>query len=231
MQEASFRLADQEAATAEVMASSEATDREKQQALVDLRQEQISTAEQALAQAEAYAAERGAQEGSKWEAQLMREELGRLKTQYPELVELIDEYIAKLNQIPTERVTYIRLRGGGQVTVDENGNVRQGTGKAWGGPVQPGYIYPVLERGQPELLSDGTGTYLMTPRSGMVTPMKADTGAGMTATALTDAFGKALAKMPRDGAPLVTVGAVNDYSGNAVDNALRVANTLMVMAA
>lgn len=225
MQEASLQFADQEAKTAEIMADSTLTDREKQQALIDLEQERIGQAEAALDQAKAYAEERGAQEGSKWEAQLMREELGRLKEQYPALVDLIDEYIAKLNEIPTERVTYIRLKGGGQITVDENGNVRQGAGKAWGGPVQPGYIYPVLERGQPELLSDGTGTYLMTPRDGMVTPMKPDVSADPRIMA--DAVRQAIASQPRNTGPVVAIDKVIDNTGRAVPNTFRAAEAHM----
>jgi tape measure domain-containing protein len=53
-----------------------------------------------------------------------------------------------------------------------------GTGRAMGGAVTPGKIYPVNERGAPELLSVGNKQYLMmASRAGYVTPLK-DTGGG-----------------------------------------------------
>jgi tape measure domain-containing protein len=53
-----------------------------------------------------------------------------------------------------------------------------GTGKAMGGAVTPGKMYPVNERGAPELLSVGNKQYLMmASRAGYVTPLK-DTGGG-----------------------------------------------------
>jgi TP901 family phage tail tape measure protein len=225
MEEAALRFAEEQDKATEALADSTLTDREKELALIDLRQEQIAMAEQALEQAKAYAAEKGAQEGSKYEAQLMREELGRLKAVYPELGELIDEYIAKLNLIPTERVTRIRIESTGtNIIVDENGNVR--SGRANGGSVYPGGMYPILERGEPELLTDSTGTYLMTPRPGMVTPMRpvAPSGVDMAAE-----LAKVLAKHDRGVGPLVQVGSVNDYSGTAVDTMLRTASALLVM--
>lgn len=50
--------------------------------------------------------------------------------------------------------------------------------RADGGATRKGSIYSVVERGQPEIFSDRSGTYLISPNDGFVTPMKGSAAGG-----------------------------------------------------
>jgi hypothetical protein len=76
------------------------TDAEKAQASRDLRNQEIATAEQALATAQAYATEKGAVDGSVHSARLQVEKLRELQGQYPNNAAAIQPYIDKLLAVP-----------------------------------------------------------------------------------------------------------------------------------
>lgn len=68
--------------------------------------------------------------------------------------------------------------GAGVGTNNTGGSLPTAGGRAIGGPVSRGSMYPVLEKGQPELLTAGGKSYLMTgAQGGQVTPMQASESA------------------------------------------------------
>ena len=89
-----------EADTNKVLADGKATAEEKSEALRNLRLDQISVAEGALAQAQAYATEQGAVEGSTAATQKQIDYLSMLKGQYPEIAADIDKMIDALLEVP-----------------------------------------------------------------------------------------------------------------------------------
>lgn len=105
LNEAEQDLADATAEAVKIQNDSEASARDKERALIDLRQEQIAVAEEVLATAEAFAREQGAADGSVESFMLQRQELERLKGQFPGLVGEINRYIAELNRIPAVKTT------------------------------------------------------------------------------------------------------------------------------
>jgi hypothetical protein len=86
--------------TTKTVNDSEVSDREKEQALRDLRVQEIGVAADALATAEAYAAEMGAADGSAASAQFQKQKLQELAAAMPELRDEIQQYINKLNAVP-----------------------------------------------------------------------------------------------------------------------------------
>lgn len=142
-------------ATTAILTDSEKTDREKEQALRDLRTQEIGLAEEALATSLAYAQEQGAADGSAESAQFQKEKLQQLQAAFPELRDEIQLYINKLNAVPGVIRTRFEITAtGATVTphgdfiglpaVDENGNPIH---RAAGGPVTAGQSYIVGERG------------------------------------------------------------------------------------
>lgn len=105
-------LAAKQAEVDAILADSSKTDAEKAAALRDLRRQQISTAEGALETARAFAASKGATDGSITSARLQIEELRRQKELFPELAGVIDGYIAKLRAIPGVINTSVAINGG-----------------------------------------------------------------------------------------------------------------------
>jgi hypothetical protein len=103
------KLAEAELKLDEVMQDANSTTTEKEAALRNLRKEQISTAEGARTQAEAYAREKGAADGSRLAAVLQIEEYKRLQDKYPELRGEIQGYIDKLLEVPGVVPTRIEL--------------------------------------------------------------------------------------------------------------------------
>jgi hypothetical protein len=134
--------------TTETLQSSEATDREKEQALRDLRAQEIGVAEDALATAEAYATEMGAADGSAESAQFQKDKLQELAAAMPELRDEIQTYIDKLNAIPGVITTRFEITATG-ATVTPHGDFIgiPGGARASGGPVAAGRSYLVGERG------------------------------------------------------------------------------------
>ena len=106
-------LAQQQAETERIMADSTLTEEEKAAALRDLRRAQIGTAEGAMEQARAFARSQGAADGTVESFRLQKEELIRLKDQFPALSGAIDAYIAKLNAIPATKTTAVSFVGAG----------------------------------------------------------------------------------------------------------------------
>lgn len=152
LMESAAELAAQQAETDAVLADSASTDAEKTQALIDLRQAQIGTAEQAIAVAEAFADEQGATEGSTASYGLQIQELERLQDTFPELRAEIQRYIDKLNAIPGVKSTHVQVTGlyGGI-----SAGIGTGGRRAAGGPVAAGAPYMVGEKG-PEMFVPGS---------------------------------------------------------------------------
>jgi uncharacterized protein YlxW (UPF0749 family) len=145
-------------ATTALLQDSEATDREKEQALRDLRSEELATAASALATAQAYAAEKGAAEGSAASAQLQKEKLQELQAQFPELRDEIQEYINKLNAVPGVIKTRFEITATGATVTPHGDFIGIPVGaRAGGGPIGPGLTL-VGEKG-PEILSLGSGVH------------------------------------------------------------------------
>jgi uncharacterized phage infection (PIP) family protein YhgE len=116
--------------TTDTLKSSEATDREKEQALRDLREQEIGVAGDALATAEAYAQEMGAADGSAESAQFQKDKLQELAAAMPELRDEIQKYIDKLNAVPGVIRTRFEITATG-ATVTPHGDligVRPGSG-------------------------------------------------------------------------------------------------------
>ena len=86
--------------TTGILNDSTVSDRDKEQALRDVRTQEIALAEEALATAEAYAQEMGAADGSAESAQLQKEKLQELQAAFPELRDELQLYIDKLNAVP-----------------------------------------------------------------------------------------------------------------------------------
>jgi uncharacterized protein YlxW (UPF0749 family) len=145
-------------ATTALLQDSEATDREKEQALRDLRSEELATAASALATAQAYAAEKGAAEGSAASAQLQKEKLQELQAQFPELRDEIQQYINKLNAVPGVIRTRFEITATGATVTPHGDFIGIPVGaRAGGGPIGPGLTL-VGEKG-PEILSLGSGAH------------------------------------------------------------------------
>jgi hypothetical protein len=98
--DAAARLEQNYLDTVAVMNDATSTDAEKAQASRDLRSQEIATAEQALATAQAYAAEQGAVDGSAHSARLQVEALRAMQQQYPNNAAAIQPYIDKLLAVP-----------------------------------------------------------------------------------------------------------------------------------
>ncbi len=112
-----------QAETERILSDSTSTDAEKKQALIDLRQAQIGTAEGAKKAAEEFARAQGAQDGSKASTMLQIGELQRLKAEFPLLAADIDKYIAALKRIPGTVTTAVNVRyGGGAGGTGANGS-------------------------------------------------------------------------------------------------------------
>jgi hypothetical protein len=117
---AGYDVADAYAAMNEATAKSvelgkdeKATQAEKDQAYRDVRRSQIAVVEALAKQADAYAKEQGAADGSRASIMLQIAELNRQKALYPELGGMIDEYIAKLKRIPGVVTTNVGIHYGG----------------------------------------------------------------------------------------------------------------------
>jgi hypothetical protein len=102
-----------QAETDRILSDSTSTDAQKKQALIDLRQAQIGTADGAKKAAEEFARAQGAQDGSKASTMLQIAELQRLKAEFPLLAADIDKYIAALKRIPGTVTTAVNVRYGG----------------------------------------------------------------------------------------------------------------------
>lgn len=100
LQDSVDELADAYLTALGVVEDSEATDREKAAAVRDTRSAQIDAAAQALALAEAYAAEKGAADGTVESGRLQVEKLREMQEKYPELRDDIQLYIDKLLAVP-----------------------------------------------------------------------------------------------------------------------------------
>lgn len=83
---------------------------EQAQALIDLRQQQISAAKTALETATAFADQSGAQEGSRRHTRLLKDELQRLADENPAIRGEIDKYIGKLDEIKPTKPTKAEFR-------------------------------------------------------------------------------------------------------------------------
>ena len=90
-----------------------ATQAEKDQAYRDVRRSQIAVVDALAKQAEAYAKEQGAADGSRASVMLQIAELERQKAKYPELTAMIDEYIKSLERIPGVVTTNVSVKYGG----------------------------------------------------------------------------------------------------------------------
>lgn len=116
-----------------------ATQQEKDQAYRDVRRSQIAVVEALAKQAEAYAKEQGANDGSRASIMLQIAELNRQKAAYPELSAMIDAYIAKLNRIPGVVTTNVGIRyGGGAGGTGGDGTGTSGDTGNLGGSTLPG---------------------------------------------------------------------------------------------
>lgn len=93
-------LADKYLTALGVVNDATASDREKAAAVRDTRSAQIDAAAQALALAEAYAAEKGAADGTVESGRLQVEKLREMQEKYPELRDDIQLYIDKLLDVP-----------------------------------------------------------------------------------------------------------------------------------
>lgn len=60
---------------------------------------------------------------------------------------------------------------GGAIVDGPDTGPRSGGPRAIGGPTQPGVMYPILERGESELLTEGGRSYLLSAQNGQVTPL------------------------------------------------------------
>ncbi len=155
--------------TTALLQSSEATDREKEQALRDLRVQELGVAADALATAEAYATEMGAADGSAESAQLQKDKLYELAAAFPELRDEIQVYIDKLNQVPDVIRTRFEITATGATVTPHGDFIGIGGPRAHGGPTYAGRLHEVTENGS-ELLTEGGRTYLMAAANGHVTP-------------------------------------------------------------
>lgn len=163
-----------------ILGDSEATDREKEQALRDLREQELAVAADALATAEAYAAEQGAAEGSAEAAQLQKDKLLELAARFPELRDEIQLYIDKINAVPGVIRTRFEITATGATVTPHGDFIGIGGPRAAGGPTYRGRLHEVTERGS-ELLHEGDRTYLLAAANGYITPnnmMSAWTGWG-----------------------------------------------------
>jgi len=115
-------LAEQQAETDRILADSKSTDAEKKQALIDLRQAQIGTAEGAKKAAEAFAQSMGAQDGSALSASLQVTALETLRAKFPELTADINKYIAALKSIPSQVYTNVGTSASGGSNTGKKGN-------------------------------------------------------------------------------------------------------------
>jgi len=120
--ESAAALAEQQAETDRILADSKSTDAEKKQALIDLRQAQIGTAEGAKKAAEAFAQSLGAQDGSALSASLQVTALETLRAKFPELTADINKYIAALKSIPSQVYTNVGTSASGGSNTGKKGN-------------------------------------------------------------------------------------------------------------
>lgn len=120
--ESAAALAEQQAETDRILADSKSTDAEKKQALIDLRQAQIGTAEGAKKAAEAFAQSMGAQDGSALSASLQVTALETLRAKFPELTADINKYIAALKSIPSQVYTNVGTSASGGSNTGKKGN-------------------------------------------------------------------------------------------------------------
>lgn len=132
----------------------------------DLTLAQIDVAREALAASEAFAAEQGALEGSTQFAALQRDELLRLKQEYPELASLIQEYIDVLNNIPGVITTTLNIAGSGARLISDSYGRKRVSGpdvgnNATGTDFWRGGLTMVGERG-PELVNLPRGSQVHT---------------------------------------------------------------------
>lgn len=98
-----------------------------------------------------------------------------------------DAIIAQLARIVAQNLTQQLFGGFGQQGGGSAGNFLSGLfgaffggGRAVGGPVRPGQIYPVAEKGQPEVLKMYGRKYLIPGGDGEVTPLREGAGGGST---------------------------------------------------
>lgn len=98
-----------------------------------------------------------------------------------------DAIIAQLARIVAQNLTEQLFGGFGQQGGGSAGGFLSslfgsflGGGRAVGGPVRPGQLYPVAEKGQPELLSMYGRKYLIPGGEGEVMPLREGSGGGST---------------------------------------------------
>ena len=126
-----------------------------------------------IGQAEAFARSKGATDGSKESVRLQIEELYNLASAMdpssPLRKRLID-YIGELQSVPSTIATMLRLNiTQGAVSTSGGDAIGYGYGnlagaRAEGGPTSPKSMYEVVERGNPEVYTEGGRTYLLTGR-------------------------------------------------------------------
>lgn len=119
---ASQSLAGRIAEVEQAHADGTLTGAEYEQALRDLRSEEIATAEQALATAEAFAESKGATADSTAGLALQKEELIRLQEQFPQLRDEIQAYIDILDRIPASKNTNVTVNGSVRAGSSRNPN-------------------------------------------------------------------------------------------------------------
>ncbi len=134
--EAQLDLADQQSKTEAILADSNATDEDKQRALIALRRAQMDVAQAVEDASKAFAASQGASSGSRAEAMLQIDALQRMKAQYPELSKEIDAYIATLRKIPGVVNTNVGVQYASGATGGNTGDVSQVNTGGGRGPAQ-----------------------------------------------------------------------------------------------
>ena len=127
-----------------------------------------STQDTLISQAEAFARSKGAVDGSKESVRLQIEELYNLASAMdpgsPLRKRLID-YIGELQSVPSTIDTMLRLNITQGATTTAGGDLIGYRGqRAEGGPTSPKSMYEVVERGNPEVYTEGGRTYLLTGR-------------------------------------------------------------------
>ena len=139
-----------------VQLDSKRTAEEKATSAYELRDAEIAAAKEAFNAAQAYAAEKGAAEGSAQSAQLQRQRLIELANQFPSLRDEIQQYIDKLLAIPTSRTTTINTI----TATGSNRNRGVAIASAAGGPVRAGDLHLVGEEGPELFVSNTNGTII-----------------------------------------------------------------------
>ncbi|HLT68568.1 MAG TPA: hypothetical protein VKZ72_00295 [Acidimicrobiales bacterium] len=119
------------------------------------------------------------------------------------LVDLLDGAVANVT---------VNLRAGGWSVLQAVARRVAGReGRAYGGPVAAGRLYEVVEQGAPELLVEGSRTYLIPARDGRVVPMERAiaSAAGTVPAVRPPALGAGSAGGPGPGGAGVHVGPIN----------------------